>query len=170
MGHTSVLEHVSITFRVSDVSRSLTHQLVRHRLASYTQLSQRYTQPTFEDDEWYITPPEIYRNEAIRVDFDYAMDNAAKTYKNLIADGIRPEDARFVLPEATKTSIVVTMNLREVMNFYALRADSHAQWEIHALAKSLRMALLENSNDEWKQIVELIMPEEKTSEAEKKDA
>jgi thymidylate synthase (FAD) len=160
-GHLSVLEHVSVTFMISDVSRSLTHQLVRHRHASFVQLSQRYTKPDLDDVNWYVTPPEIDADPQLRKEFDEAIATSAIVYKRLIAAGIKPEDARFVLPEATKTSIVVTMNLRELQSFYELRTDPHAQWEIRSLAHAMRTSLMDvaEDGDEWQQVVSVLLPE-----------
>ena len=162
MGHTSVLEHVSVTFRISDVSRSLTHQLVRHRLASFVQQSQRYVKLDLDGNGWYVTPPSIAADKHLEFQYDEQMAASARTYKSLLDHGIRPEDARFVLPEATKTAIVMTMNLRELQSFYALRSDTHAQWEIRELAHAMREALLDvTQNDaEWQELVGIIMPSE----------
>ena len=162
MGHTSVLEHVSVTFRISDVSRSLTHQLVRHRLASFVQQSQRYVKLDLDGNGWYVTPPSIAADKHLEFQYDEQMAASARTYKSLLDHGIRPEDARFVLPEATKTAIVMTMNLRELQSFYTLRSDTHAQWEIRELAHAMREALLDaTQNDtEWQELVGIIMPSE----------
>lgn len=162
MGHTSVLEHVSVTFRISDVSRSLTHQLVRHRLASFVQQSQRYVRLDLDGNGWYVTPPSIAADKHLEFQYDEQMAASAGAYKSLLEHGIRPEDARFVLPEATKTEIVMTMNLRELQSFYALRSDAHAQWEIRGLAHAMREVLLDvTQNDaEWQEIVGIIMPDD----------
>ncbi len=131
MGHMSVLEHASFTFSVSGVSRVLTHQLVRHRLASFTQQSQRVVRVREPE---FVTPPSIAsRPEALRV-FEDQMRSAWEAYRELLEMGIPREDARFVLPQAAKTSIVVTMNARELWHFLSLRTCMHAQWEIRALA------------------------------------
>lgn len=160
MGHTSVLEHVSATFRISDVSRSLTHQLVRHRLASFVQQSQRYVKLDLDGNGWYVTPPSIAADKHLEFKYDEQMAACASTYKALLDHGIRPEDARFALPEATKTEIVMTMNLRELQSFYALRNDAHAQWEIRGLSHVMRDALLDATRDdaEWQELVGIIMP------------
>lgn len=162
MGHTSVLEHVSVTFRISDVSRSLTHQLVRHRLASFVQQSQRYVRLDLDGNGWYVTPPSIAADEHLEFQYDEQMAACAGAYRSLLEHGIRPEDARFVLPEATKTEIVMTMNLRELQSFYVLRSDVHAQWEIRRLTHAMREALLDvTQNDaEWQELVGIIMPAE----------
>ena len=131
MGHMSVLEHASFTFSISGVSRVLTHQLVRHRFASYTQQSQRVIKVREPE---YVTPPSISANpEALEI-FRRQMEASWETYRRLMALGVPKEDARFVLPQAVKTSIVVTMNARELWHFFSLRTCMHAQWEIRALA------------------------------------
>ncbi|PKK85477.1 MAG: thymidylate synthase (FAD) [Thermoplasmata archaeon HGW-Thermoplasmata-1] len=131
MGHTSVAEHVSFTFAVSGVSRSLTHQLVRHRIASYSQQSQRYvslSQPS------YVTPPKIGRDERLRGAYGETMARIWAEYNKLLSLGIPAEDARYVLPNGSTTNIIVTMNARALLNFFELRCCNHAQWEIRELA------------------------------------
>lgn len=130
-GHLSVFEHVSATFAIEGISRACSHQLVRHRLASFCQRSQRYTR--LEGGDWYVIPPSIAGSDSEQAYRGY-MAYARTRYESLIADGLKPEDARFVLPEACKTDIAVTMNARELMSFCALRLDAHAQWEIRELA------------------------------------
>lgn len=135
-GHTSVLEHVSFTFAISGVSRALSHQLVRHRLASYSQQSQRYV--TFSDIE-YVCPPSLRdATSADRAYFLAAMESAVHAYQDMIADGVPAEDARFVLPAAVSTNLVMTMNCRELLHFLDERCCSKAQWEIHDLAWEIR--------------------------------
>lgn len=130
LGHTSVLEHAVASFKISDVSRSLTHQLVRHRIASYTQKSQRYVdESTFE----YVTPDKIKENEAAFDIYNNFMNYCKETYKKLKEIGIPKEDARFVLPNATKTEIVITANLREFRHMISLRGSKEAQWEIRRM-------------------------------------
>lgn len=133
-GHLSVFEHVSATFKLSDISRACSHQLVRHRLASYSQQSQRYCKIDTSTDDWYVIPPDIdSSSESTYRDYMWAT---ACRYNDLLKNrGYSPEDARFVLPEATKTEIVVTMNFREFMHFLDLRLSKKAQWEIRRLAE-----------------------------------
>ena len=133
-GHCSVLEHVTFTFAVEGVSRSLTHQLVRHRVASYSQQSQRYV---FLDDEQYVRPESILRDDGADAIYTECMETAWDTYRRLIEKGIPPEDARYVLPNACCTNIVVTMNARELLHFFSLRCCNRAQWEIRLLANSM---------------------------------
>ncbi len=132
LGHTSTLEHVSFTFAIEGVSRVLTHQLVRHRIASYSQQSQRYVS---EHDFEYILPPSIAANPAAREKFTALMDNVRHTYNELVALGVHKEDARYCLANATETKIVVTMNARSLLHFFELRCCTRAQWEIRRLAE-----------------------------------
>ncbi len=138
-GHASPIEHVSFTFALSGVSRALTHQLVRHRIASYSQQSQRYVEASnFE----YVVPPRIKANAVALERFTTCMDQIAKTYGELRqllgADGSNAnEDARFVLPQATASRIVVTMNCRSLLNFFQHRCCTRAQWEIRHVANTM---------------------------------
>ena len=133
-GHLSVVEHVSFTFAISGVSRVLTHQLVRHRIASYSQQSQRFVRL---EEARYVTPPSISRDDNIRKRFEDFMRKAWKEYKALLDAGIPEEDARYVLPNAAKTNIIVTMNARSLLNFFELRCCLKAQWEIRKLANMM---------------------------------
>ena len=130
MGHESPLEHVSFTFAIEGVSRTLTHQLVRHRIASYSQKSQRYVN---ENDFEYIVPPSIANGAGVLL-YDKLMKQIKQTYTLLVNMNIPKEDARYVLPNATETKIIVTMNARSLFNFFSLRCCTHAQWEIRQLA------------------------------------
>ena len=131
-GHFSTLEHASYTFAIDGVSRALTHQLVRHRLASFNQQSQRCV--TFKEVIEVIKPDTIAKNEKANALFDSAMQVAEQAYADLVELGIPAEDARFVLPNAAETKIVVTMNVRELLHFFELRCCKRAQWEIRELA------------------------------------
>lgn len=130
-GHESVLEHAYATFRLIGISRSLTHQLVRHRLCSYTQQSQRYVD---ESNFSYIEPKPVRNNPKAHSIFIETMDKAKRAYSDLQRMGIKNEDARFVLPNATETRIVVTANLREWCHIIELRGSPDAQWEIREVA------------------------------------
>ena len=137
-GHTSTLEHASYTFAIDGVSRAMTHQLVRHRLASYNQQSQRYVS---YDDPAFIVPPEVYADPEARELFLNACGEAFLAYRALLDSGIAPEDARYLLPNAMETKIVVTMNVRELLHFFELRICKRAQWEIREVAlKMLELA------------------------------
>jgi thymidylate synthase (FAD) len=149
-GHMSPIEHVSFTFAVEGVSRSLTHQLVRHRIASYSQQSQRYVKL---DQFEYIIPPEIDKDERARQIFIKTMEDDQKAYDDIVSilkekyikNGLKEmaaekkaiEDARYVFPNACETKIVLTMNARSLMNFFEHRCCNRAQWEIHALADKM---------------------------------
>lgn len=138
-GHYSTLEHASYTFAVDGVSRALTHQLVRHRLASFNQQSQRYVQ--FNDGFPYVTPQSVAENAVAHAAFEEAMSVTAAAYEKLVELGIPKEDARFVLPNAAETKIVITMNVRELLHFFDVRCCNRAQWEIRDLAhKMLELA------------------------------
>lgn len=126
-GHHSVLEHAYATFRISGVSRALTHQLVRHRLCSFTQQSQRYVD---ESNFNYIEPKSIKDNRKAHFIFLKSIEDAKKVYLELQRLGIKNEDARFVLPNAIESQIVVTANLREWRHIIDLRGSPDAQWEI----------------------------------------
>lgn len=142
-GHESVLEHAVATFRISGVSRALTHQLVRHRLASYTQRSQRYVNENYAT---YVTPPSIAKNSAAQEEYITIMGEMIASYAELVEMyGIPKEDARYVLPNAICTSLVTTANFREWRHILKLRLNKHAQWEIRELMARIRMILAENA-------------------------
>jgi len=134
-GHLSALEHATYTFAIDGVSRAMTHQLVRHRLASYNQQSQRYV--SYTDDPAFIVPPAIDADPQARQAFLAACGSAFLSYREAIEAGVAPEDARYLLPNAMETKIVVTMNVRELLHFFELRCCKRAQWEIRDVA--LRM-------------------------------
>lgn len=131
-GHFSTLEHASFTFAIEGVSRALTHQLVRHRVASFNQQSQRYVK--FKDSIETIKPSSIAENATANEIFDTAIAQVTEAYKQLLSLDIPAEDARFLLPNAAETKIVVTMNARELHHFFSLRCCNRAQWEIRELA------------------------------------
>ncbi len=140
-GHTSPLEHVTFTFAAEGVSRALSHQLVRHRIASYSQQSQRYVDGS---QCHFIMPPAIAKNTAARARFEAFMEEVGSAYRDikalLEADGRgnkANEDARFVLPQAVETRIVFSMNCRALLNFFAHRCCQRAQWEIRILAQDM---------------------------------
>jgi thymidylate synthase (FAD) len=126
-GHHSVLEHAGATFRVSGASRAFTHQLVRHRLCSFTQQSQRYVD---ESKFNYIEPQSIKSTEKAHSIFVNFMDKAKEVYAELQELGINNEDARFVLPNAVESKIVITANFREWRHIIEIRGSPDAQWEI----------------------------------------
>ena len=148
-GHLSPWEHCVYTFYVEDVSRVLTHQLVRHRLASYSQYSQRYKRIPKGMLE-PVVPPRIGRREKALETYMEALRRAEEAYNKLVEMGIPPEDARYILPQAVKTKIVVTMNARELLHFIGLRACTKAQWEIRALAWAIWKILYRVHPRLWK--------------------
>ncbi len=155
IGHESPIEHVSFTFGIEGVSRSLLAQITRHRIASYSVQSQRYVR---EDAFAFVTPPQIAQNPEAQALFDEAMRSAQDYYDRIAAllkadhtarlaaagvpeqDAVRQaeklaiEDARFVLPNACDTKLVVTMNARSLLNFFSHRCCNRAQWEIREVA------------------------------------
>ncbi|MFW9603368.1 MAG: FAD-dependent thymidylate synthase [Trichlorobacter sp.] len=135
LGHHSVLEHASFSFGVEGISRVTSHQLVRHRVASYSQQSQRYVSHVTAFDA--ITPPSIAANPEAAARFQEAIAHAHRAYAELVAAGIEPEDARYLLPNATETKIVITMNARQLLHFFQLRCCERAQWEIRAMATEM---------------------------------
>ncbi|MBR4180823.1 MAG: FAD-dependent thymidylate synthase [Candidatus Methanomethylophilaceae archaeon] len=142
MGHHSVIEHAVFTFSVEGVSRALTHQLVRHRMASFSQQSQRYvslTEPT------YVTPHTIEGNPEAEKRFEETMDSIWKAYRDLEEMGIPAEDARYLLPNGCTTNITITMNARELLHFFSLRCCNRAQWEIREMADRMLELCMEVS-------------------------
>ena len=142
VGHMSPVEHASFTFVVEGISRACSHQLVRHRLASYSQQSQRYVN---EEGFDYLIPPLIKEDAEMRALFENVMEDIQKSYsfltEKLVQKGYSTEtareDARFVLPNATETKIMITMNARELLHFFRQRLCNRAQWEIRAMALAM---------------------------------
>ncbi len=130
-GHESIIEHASVTFEISGISRACSHQLVRHRIASYSQESQRYVDMSAPE---FVVPPSVADNPQAQAVWDEFVAQVGDTYRQLRKLGVRKEDARFVLPNATATRIIVTMNLRSLRHFFSVRCEPAAQWEIRALA------------------------------------
>jgi len=138
-GHHSIFEHISFTFGIEGISRVATHQLVRHRVASYSQQSQRYVE--FKNAADVITPPSIEKDPEAKALFEESAGKSRELYKKLTGMGISAEDARVIFPQGVDTKIMVTMNARELMHFFNLRCCKHAQWEIRSLAyKMLALA------------------------------
>ncbi|MFW6450435.1 MAG: FAD-dependent thymidylate synthase [Nanoarchaeota archaeon] len=133
LGHESPMEHASFTFAVEGISRACSHQLVRHRIASYSQQSQRYVDSAEFN---YVIPPSVKKDEKTRKDFENIMQQIGKAYEEL--KEIAPkEDARFVLPNAGETKVVFTMNARSLKNFFKHRTCTRAQWEIRNMAQKM---------------------------------
>jgi thymidylate synthase (FAD) len=132
LGHFSVLEHASFTFAVEGISRACSHQLVRHRMASFSQQSQRYVKMSEFDP---IIPPSVERDTEAARRFSEAMEILRNQYDAMLAAGIAAEDARYLLPNAADTKLIMTVNARSLLNFFELRLCSRAQWEIRRLAE-----------------------------------
>lgn len=137
-GHTSVLEHAKFTFAIDGVSRALTHQLVRHRIASYSQQSQRYVSNEGKFDlDLFVIPPSVQKSDEAFSIYLATLENIQQAYNELKRLGIPSEDARFLMPNASITRIVVTMNCVSLLHFLGLRCCTAAQWEIRNLANEM---------------------------------
>lgn len=134
-GHLSTTEHIYFTFAVEGVSRALTHQLVRHRLASYNQQSQRYVK--FHGNYEYVVPPAVKNNPQIIPKFTALIEQIHNFYEEMLESGVEAEDARYILPNASETKIIVSMNGRELLHFFTVRCCNRAQWEIKELATGM---------------------------------
>ncbi len=136
MGHLSVMEHISFTFLIEGVSRSLLAQLTRHRIASFSVQSQRYV--SYEKGFGYIVPPavEALGEQAVQ-EYAEQMDQMLSWYQDWQKRLGTNEDARFVLPNACETRLLMTMNVRELKHFFALRMCRRAQWEIRQMAETM---------------------------------
>ena len=147
-GHEAMIEHAHATFKLIGVSRALTHEACRHRLFSFAQRSQRYVK---ENQPSYVTPDVLVGDCAMqdgklseaKIVFETAMQNAWNAYAKLLELGLKPEDARFVLPNACTTEIVMSGNFREWRNFLKLRLGPRAQWEIRKAANIILDKLYE---------------------------
>ena len=139
-GHYSTIEHIQISFAISNVSRACTHQLVRHRHMSFSQKSQRYVKEKGLFD--YIIPPTIEKNEELKNKFIQFMDKISEQYQEFVDAGIPAEDARFVLPNAAASSLVASLNLREMIHLANLRLCTRAQYEIRTMVKMMCEALV----------------------------
>ena len=142
IGHLSPIEHVSFSFGIEGISRACSHQLVRHRVASYSQQSQRYVK---EEQFDYVIPPSIKQDPTLAREFERCMDEAQANYTKVLRRleelGLKGEagqqDARYLLPNAAETKIVVTMNARELLHFFRVRTCNRAQWEIRIMAEKM---------------------------------
>lgn len=132
--HQSPLEHVSFTFGIEGVSRAMLAQITRHRIASYSVQSQRYVEMGHFG---YVIPQTIAENDEALDEYQHLMCLVRIVYNKLIELGIPNEDARFVLPNACETRMIVTMNARELLHFFSLRCCKRAQWEIRAVADEM---------------------------------
>lgn len=139
-GHYSTIEHCQYVFTISGVSRACTHQLVRHRHMSFSQKSQRYV---VEEGQFeYITPATVVKS-GLQDEYDAMMVQIADFYEKMIQKGIPAEDARFMLPNATTSSLVASMNLREMIHVANLRLCTNAQHEIRKLVKEICALVVE---------------------------
>ena len=134
-GHLSPFEHASFTFAIEGISRVTSHQLVRHRMASYTQQSQRYVSLKKAD---YITPATISARPELEAKYHDMVRDCHRLYHEMLDAGIPVEDARYVLPGAMETRLVMTMNARELIHVCSLRLCLRAQWEIVALFERVK--------------------------------
>ncbi|WP_286846316.1 MULTISPECIES: FAD-dependent thymidylate synthase [Aminobacterium] len=133
-GHLSPLEHASFTFSLDGISRVTSHQLVRHRIASYSQRSQRYVSMVEPN---VVLPPTVAADKEATDLFVHQVESAHNTYLALLKRGVPKEDARYILPHGWTTSLVMTMNARELLHFFSLRLCRRAQWEIQELARKM---------------------------------
>jgi len=132
-GHLSVLEHATFSFGIEGISRATSHQLVRHRIASYSQQSQRYVRERGELS--FVTPPSVKAVPGLCARYVEEMGRMKELYDAMIEAGIPVEDARYILPNATETKLIVSMNARELLHFFRLRTCNRAQWEMRGMAK-----------------------------------
>lgn len=146
-----VMDHVVYMFEIEDCSRVTTHQLVRHRTVSYDQESQRFSAAT---KEGVVTPPSIQSNDAGHEAYDEALKAVYSAYEKMVAAGVPKEDARYILPSAIKTKLVMTLNARSLMHLVWQRTALQAQWEIRELATTLRMLAQEATPELWTKITE----------------
>jgi thymidylate synthase (FAD) len=147
----ALMDHVVYMFEVEDCSRVTTHQLVRHRVASYDQESQRFSAAT---KEGVVTPPSIQSNEAAAKAFDEALKTVYSAYDKMAAAGVPKEDARYILPSAIKTKLVMTLSARSLMHMVWQRTALQAQWEIRELAVSLQNLARDATPELWAKIIE----------------
>jgi thymidylate synthase (FAD) len=133
-GHESVIEHAAFTFRIEGVSRALLTQITRHRLASFSVESQRHVDMSAMP---CVTPPAIAADPEIMREYNDVLSHIKSFYQRAVSSGIDKEDARFVLPNACETRMIMTMNARELRHFFSLRCCNRAQWEIRALADEM---------------------------------
>ncbi len=144
-GHYSTIEHIQVSFAISNISRACSHQLVRHRHMSFSQKSQRYVKEKGQFE--YITPDTIENIPELKEKFDSFMNKISDFYIELTQAGIPAEDARAVLPNATSTSMVASLNLRELIHLANLRLCTRAQKEIRILVKRMCDEIIKE--EEW---------------------
>ncbi|MBN2336123.1 FAD-dependent thymidylate synthase [Candidatus Bathyarchaeota archaeon] len=133
LGWRELLPHLGYTFAVERVSRACSHQLVRHRIASFSQQSQRYI-TVKRLSERVVVPPSVEKQSHVFVEL---VRDASEAYQELVERGVPREDARFVLPNAAETSLLMTMDGKALLHFFGLRLCNRAQWEVRALADAM---------------------------------
>ena len=146
-----LMDHVVYMFEIEDCSRVTTHQLVRHRAASYDQESQRFSAATKEGT---VTPPNIQSSEAAYKAYDEALKVIYSSYDKMVAAGVPKEDARYILPSAIKTKLVMTLSARSLMHVVWQRTALQAQWEIRELATTLHNLAKEATPELWTKVIE----------------
>jgi len=164
MGHHSILEHASFTFGVSGISRVATHQLVRHRIASFSQQSQRYV--GMSGHSGFYIPESINQDKNLREKFIQFMESALDFYTQMLQQDIKKEDARYVLPHAFLSNIVITMNARSLFNFFKLRLCKRAQYEIRILARQMYKILYDEFEEIFKYAGPSCLTDKKCQEGE----
>lgn len=147
----ALLDHVVYMFEIEDVSRVTSHQLVRHRVASYDQESQRFSAAT---KEGAVTPPSIQSNDVAMKAYDEGLKAVYSAYEKMVAAGVTKEDARYVLPNAIKTKLVMTVSARSLMHLVWQRTALQAQWEIRELANKLLDAAKGATPELWNKTIE----------------
>jgi len=147
----AMMDHVVYMFEIEDCSRVTTHQLVRHRAVSYDQESQRFSAAT---KEGVVTPPSVQSNEEAWKAYDEGLKSVYSAYERMVAAGIPKEDARYILPSAIKTKLVMTLNARSLMHMVWQRTALQAQWEIRELATTLQRLAQEATPELWTRIIE----------------
>lgn len=158
--HLSILEHASASFKITGVSRTLTHELVRHRLFSFSQRSQRYC---LEDKCGYIIPETIMNNSSLREEYESVVSCIKHFYQRMLDNKIPREDARYILPNAVETQIVASGNFRQWRHFLDLRLSKRAQWEIRYLAKEILSQLYKIAPNVFQDILDREKEKEKES-------
>ena len=147
----ALLDHVMYMFEIEDVSRVTTHQLVRHRMASYDQESQRFSAATKESS---VVPKSIQTNKAALDAYDRGLKSVYEAYEKMVAAGVPKEDARYILPSGIKTKILMTVSARALMHLVWQRTALQAQWEIRELANELLQCAKEATPELWNKIIE----------------
>jgi thymidylate synthase (FAD) len=146
-----VMDHIVYMFEIEECSRVTTHQLVRHRVVSYDQESQRFSAATREG---VVTPPSVQSNDAGYKAYDEALKAVYSAYEKMVTAGVPKEDARYILPGAIKTKLVMTLNARSLMHLVWQRTALQAQWEIRELAATLHVLVQEVTPELWTKIIE----------------